>query len=158
VSLIQQFYNEPRKFRILGDYTKRLIPPDLLDAIKRGFVDVQEGMKVIKINNDALNDITAGRYDVIIEGVPFSPSERQRQFYDLLNLRAAGVPIPDEALIKSWDGRGRMDILAGLEAQRQIMMAQAMAGKNPQSASPGKQASPGDLQFNSAGVQSPQAG
>jgi len=164
VSMIQQFYTEPKRVRILGDYTQRFIPPQLQQAIDAGMVNVEEGAKVIQINTMALNDVTVGRYDVIIDNVPYSPSERNRQFYDLLNMRSIGIPIPDEAIVQASDVRGKQAILAGLQMQRQMMMAQTImekqAGKptNGKSASPsGSPPMPGDLMFNQAGVQSPQA-
>ena len=156
ISLVQQFYTEPRRVRILGDYTQRFIPPELKRAIEAGVVSIEEGAKIIQINTTALNDITVGRYDVVIDNVPYSPSERNRQYYDLLNMRAIGVPVPDEEIVRASDVRGKQSILAGLEMQRQLMALQAMGGKtaSPSTSPP----VPGDLMFNQAGVQNPQAG
>lgn len=161
VSMIQQFYTEPRRIRILGDYTQKFIPPEMQQAIQMGLVSVEEGAKIIAINQDALSNITVGRYDVIIDNAPYSPSERNRQFYDLLNMRSIGLMIPDEAIIAASDVRGKQGILAGMQAMKQMAAMQAMAGvergNNGKSASPkATPPMPGDLMFNRAGVQSPQ--
>ncbi len=164
VSMIQQFYTEPKRFRILGDYTQKFIPPEMQQAIQMGMVSIEEGAKIIKINTDSLNDVTVGRYDVMIDNVPYSPSERNRQFYDLLNMRSIGLMIPDEAIVAASDVRGKQGILAGMQVMKQMAMMQAAAGAaggekpgGKKSASPSASpATPGDLMFNQSGAQAPQ--
>ena len=47
-----------------------------------------------------INDLTLGEYDVVISTAPARDSFDEVQFAEALNLRQAGVAIPDDAIIE----------------------------------------------------------
>jgi len=153
VSLIQQYYTGERKVRILGDYTKDFVPEevqDMYDALKKQImtinpifdeamagdeaakmIDLQSGAKVVTINkqygDQRLNDITAGRFDVVIDHVSQNPTTRRGLLFDLMNLRSQGVPIPNKTLVEYSDIRNKRKVMAEMENYEQQLMQQAVA-------------------------------
>ena len=182
LSLIQQFYDEPRRIRILGDYSSDFLPPELASmreqlkqqvlmakpelgdegagVLVNKMLEVQNGFKIVAVNidlgNKKLNDLSAGKFDVVIDHVPHSPTARRAQFYDMQNLKAMGAPISWESIISASDIRGKQKILAQIPIEEQKMQMEAMLAASQsgaRTATPPKQPVPGDLMRNSAGNQ-----
>lgn len=183
VSLIQQYYTEEKRVRILGDYSSKFLPepvkqmknqlklqilmanPELSDeeVIMQAdkMLEVMDGSKMITINKQImgrkLNDITVGRYDVVIDQVSQSPTMRRGEFFDKLNMKSLGAPIKWSTILDTYDGRGKSQMLSDvMEAEAMMAQLGMMAQLAPQdkSATPNK-ANPADLMMNSAGVQQP---
>ena len=116
-------------------------------------------MKTIAINqkvlDEKLNDVTVGRYDVVIDMQAWHPSMRQAQFFQLLNMKAQGFPIKASTILKVYDGKGKTDALRdALEAEAMIAqtgMLPQMAPGGGENATP--QALPEDLGRNLMGAQ-----
>lgn len=185
VALIQQHYTEERRIRILGDYSSKFIPPEiqamkdqlkvqllmmnpLIDEVQLqmqvdSMIQVGNGNMAVTVNKQfmdrKLNDITVGRFDIVIDQVSQNPSMRRQQYQDMVNLRSMGVPIPFDIIIKNSDIRGKDEILARLAEEEQKMMAMSMLmQKKPNGATPpqGGQSPPPanqDMQLNTAGSQ-----
>lgn len=160
ISLIQQFYTEERRVRVLGEYQKDYIPQqeEIAQQIQLGLMTFEDGMKTIAINqkvlDEKLNDVTVGRYDVVIDMQAWHPSMRQAQFFQLLNMKAQGFPIKASTILKVYDGKGKTDALRdALEAEAMI----AQTGMLPQMAPGGGEnatpALPEDLGRNLMGAQ-----
>ena len=47
-----------------------------------------------------INDITLGEYDVVVSTTPARDSFDEIQFAEAINLRQAGVAIPDDAIVE----------------------------------------------------------
>ena len=133
----------------------KLPPPELQQQMEQGLVSIQEGMKIVTINKEMfeqkLNDVTTGRFDIIIDHVSQNPTTRREQFNALLNMRQMGIPISDEMIIELSEVRGKQKIIADLQRQRMIMMQQAMLANAPPPGTPMKQ----NEGMNLAGAQSP---
>lgn len=180
LSMIQQFYTEDRRVRILGDYFSQVVPPQLEDMRKQlqqqimianplmtleqailesnRMIDIADGSKTVWINrkvlNTKLNDISVGRYDVIIDHVSANPTTRRQQYQDMLNMKSLGAPISWRAIIEVSDIRNKQKILMEMEQEEQKMMVeQLMMSQKPQKATPPQQNQEHDLMQNSAGVQ-----
>ena len=88
LELIQDFYTETRVFKVV-DYE-----------------DPDEGEKDVEINapqfdGSFLNDVTLGEYSITISTAPARDSMEESQFAEALNLRNAGVEIPDDVVIEN---------------------------------------------------------
>jgi len=187
LALIQQYYTEERRVRVLGDYSSRFMPPEIIqikDQLKTQIllshplfteeqailmadqmIQVQNGFKVITINKSILekklNDVTSGRFDVILDEVSQSSTMRQQQYQNLLNMRSLGAPIPWDEIVKVSDIRGRAEILSRMAEEQQRMDLMAMAQQQAKSATPAKGGSnpnaplpqPADEMLNQAGAQ-----
>jgi len=183
VGLIQQFYNEPKRIRIAGDYSNKFLPPQMIDmrqqleaqvAMTNPFLppemvamqtnqllDVLPGMKILGINiqigNARLNDVTVGRYDILIDHVAQNPTTRRAQYYDLLNLVSMGIPVPPRHLIEAMDIRNKETIIASIEQMMQMQAMAGMAQAQPQGGTPSMQTpQPMDIALNVNGSQGPQ--
>lgn len=189
LGLIQQHYTEERRIRILGDYSSKFMPPQIAQMKEQlknqliaadptllanevalqqqvdAMISLQDGSKLITINktilDHKLNDITVGRFDVIIDQVSQNPTMRRQQYQDAINLRSMGAPIPWDIIIKNSDIRGKDEIMARMAEEEQKMMAmqmmqqQAKQGPTPpqQGQQAGMPAENQDLQLNTAGSQ-----
>ncbi len=102
LELLQDFYTEPRIFRILGD---------------------DGGLQTVGINQPEpvsghiRNNIGLGQYDVTVDETPISATYLQAVFEELLELRELGVPIPDDHLIDA-SSYGRKDEVKQAIAQQ----------------------------------------
>ena len=87
LNLVQRFYTEQRVIQITNedDPLKPREPIVLNQLTPEGRV---------------INDLTVGEYDVIIGTAPARDSFDEMQFAEALNLRQAGVMIPDDAIIE----------------------------------------------------------
>lgn len=89
LDLIQQYYTEPRLFRILTD--------------GRFGVTQEEQVAVNEpdpVTGELLNDLTLGEYDVVLDKRPARATEMDEQFSQVVQLRNAGVSIPDDAVVE----------------------------------------------------------
>ena len=87
LELIHDFYTEPRVYSIT-DYTRSDTPQEEL-AINQQSAD-----------GAVINDVTEGLYDVVISTIPARDTFNDNQFAEIISLRAAGVMIPDDAVIR----------------------------------------------------------
>lgn len=88
LELVQQFYTEPRVLRITE-----------MDLFGR------QQSKELPINQPTtagalFNDLTIGEYDVVITEQPMQVTFENSQFQQSLELRKAGVPVPDEIVVR----------------------------------------------------------
>lgn len=145
VGLLQQYYTEPRRVRVLGDYSAKFVPPELQQMMDMGIVQaVQEGAKIIQINNSKLNDITVGRYDIVIDATSANPTTRRAQFFDLMNMKSQGAPISWSKILSLSDVRGAQELSQMAFQAEQAMAMQQMLP--PQATSAPRQASPSSPQ------------
>jgi hypothetical protein len=84
LNLIQTFYTEERVFRIVDDKGQN-----------------QEEVVVNKETDyGTINDITAGKYDIVVSDVPTQINFQQGQLTEALEMRKYGVQIPDDEIVR----------------------------------------------------------
>lgn len=86
LKLIQQFYTERRTFLITQEDTE------------------QNEAEQVTINDpndfgEIMNDVTVGKYDIVIADVPTQITFQNAQFQQALDMRKFGVNVPDEEMI-----------------------------------------------------------
>lgn len=87
LKLIQQFYTEERAFLISSEEKKD--GPQETATINQ---ETEEGA--------ILNDVTVGKYDVVIADVPTQITFQNAQFQQAIEMRKFGVQIPDDEMVK----------------------------------------------------------
>jgi hypothetical protein len=153
ISLIQQFYTREKRVRVLGDYTRGFVPAEVQDMYERlkadiqamnplydeamagemaaQMIDIQNGAKIVTVNKQIgekkLLDVTAGRFDVTVDHVSQNPTTRRGLLFDLLNLRAMGIPVPNATLIEYSDIRNKRKVIADMQNEEQALMQKAVA-------------------------------
>lgn len=120
LNLIQNFYTEARTYRIVVD--------EQSGEEEEVTVNYQD-----EIGN-LLNDITVGKYDVVISDVPTQINFQQGQLAEALEFRKYGVPVPDDEMI----------MLSTLTRKNEI--AKRMRGEGDEAAAAAQQAQMEQLQ------------
>ena len=159
VALIQQFYTSERKVRILGEFHPGVIDEKTKMMMGAGLVNVEDGAKTVTVNKPGedgkpINDVTVGRYDIVLDNVSGNPTTRQARYMDLMNMKSLGAPVKWSTIIKASDSPGKMEALKDtLEVEQMAQMAGVppqMAGGPPQANV--KKPGPGDEMLNVGGV------
>lgn len=88
LKLIQTFYTDEKAFLIAGDDNENNEPEEVRIN--------QENPETGEI----LNDVTKGRYDVVIADVPTQITFQNAQFAQALELRKYGVAVPDDEMVR----------------------------------------------------------
>jgi len=157
IYLMQRYYTQERRFRILGDYSPRFVPPELQLQVAAGLIELQEGQKLIMVNKQMgeqkLNDITVGKYDVVIDQISQNPTTRRAQYFDLINMKGMGAPVSWRRIINASDVRDKQGIIADIPQEEMRMALQAQANAEPQRQASQSKAVETDLQGNVAGAQ-----
>jgi hypothetical protein len=119
LNLVQRFYTEQRVIQITNED----------DPMKP-----REPMVVNQMTPEGrvINDLTLGEYDVIVATAPARDSFDEMQFAEAINLRQAGVAIPDDAIIeyshlaRKGELAKRIRMATGVEQTPEQMEANAM--------------------------------
>jgi len=123
VKLIQRYYDSPRVFRITETDPMTGKPKE--DVIKVNEFDPTTGTY--------LNDLTIGTYDVVITEQPMQVTFENSQFTQALEMKKAGINIPDATVIRYSNLSDKHEILANmpqtptdptLEAKAKLLDAQ----------------------------------
>lgn len=87
LQLIQQYYTEERLIQITdeADPFKPSIPVPINAMTPEGTI---------------VNDLTLGEYDVVVDTMPARDTYDEVQFAEAIQLRSAGVPIPDDMIVE----------------------------------------------------------
>lgn len=124
LELVQQFYVEERIIQITNPAM-----PDPTQASAQDEITVNQ----MSPEGEIINDLTLGEYSVVISTQPARDNFEESQFSEALQLRQAGVMIPDYRVIEYSHLAQKKDIaeevkqLAGLgepSEQEQVMMQQ----------------------------------
>ena len=121
--LIPQYYTEEKVFRIVGKTGQEQFVTVNQQVQMQ---DPQTGQLITTV----LNDLSQGNYDVIISDTPYSVSQRQGQFWALVDaVSKLGLPanIIFDKLIELSDIPDKQEIIQRLQAQQQ----QANAPQEP---------------------------
>ena len=108
LKLIQRYYDSYRVFRITETDPLTGKPTDQTLEINR--FDPGTGRY--------LNDVTIGTYDVVITEQPAQVTFENSQFKQALEMKQAGVAIPDPTLIKHSNLADKQEILASMQGQQ----------------------------------------
>jgi hypothetical protein len=87
LKLIQQFYTEQRTFLVLDESTEQ---------------PTESSITINQVDDfgEMINDITVGKYDVVIADIPTQVTFQNAQFQQALEMRKYGVEIPDDEMVK----------------------------------------------------------
>jgi hypothetical protein len=91
LELVQQFYTEPRVFKVV---TAGLNPATLDDKEKQYVINQKSA------SGEVINDITLGKYEISVSVVPSRDSFQDQQFAEALSLRNVGVMVPDDRIVE----------------------------------------------------------
>lgn len=109
LDLIQNFYTEERIFTITSE--------------SETGEEQQQNVQVNSMNEvtgEILNDLTTGKYDVVIADVPTQVTFQNAQFAQAVELRKYGINIPDDEMIK----------MSGISRKNEI--AKRVTGQTPE--------------------------
>lgn len=131
LNLVQKHYTEQRIMRIRGE-----------DGKPQTFIINQYDPTTQII----ANDITLGKYAVIIDESPLSASFLEAQFAELLMLREKGVPIPDDILIEASSVGRKPEIVQRVQLMRaQLGIPGDLPTNLPSPVQPGQAPTPGPM-------------
>jgi hypothetical protein len=109
LDLMQQFYTAQRVFRITETNPMTGKPETKELAIN----------EFDPVTGSYTNDMTEGQYDVVISEQPLAATFEDTQFQQALELRKAGVPVPDDVVIRHSNLTDKADILSRMDGQKQ---------------------------------------
>lgn len=78
-----------------------------------------------------INDVSLGKYGVLIDETTLSKQFLAAQFEELMKMKEIGMPVPDEFIIDASSVPRKEELRIALNQQRQIEQANAAAGLNP---------------------------
>lgn len=87
LKLVQQFYTEERVYRITNETRPELGEEELV-------------VNEMAPDGSILNDLTIGKYDVVITTLPSRDTYDETQFANALQMREMGVMVPDHIIIE----------------------------------------------------------
>jgi len=87
LDLIQEYYTEPRTLLITKDESEENAPQP---------VDINQEQE----DGSIINDLSMGKYDIVIADVPTNITFKNSQFAEAIELRKFGVEIPDDVIVK----------------------------------------------------------
>ncbi len=102
------------------DRSQKILGTIMLDLIQNNFTPGK--VKKILEGEEPSNQFYSkafGRYDIVVEEGLNTSTQRQMQFAQMLELRAAGVPIPDESLIEAATIQNKKEIIEAMQRQQQ---------------------------------------
>jgi hypothetical protein len=91
LELVQQFYTEPRIFKVA---TAGMNPATMEEKQKEYVINQKSS------SGEIINDITLGKYDISVSVVPSRDSFQDQQFAEALSLRNVGVMVPDDRIVE----------------------------------------------------------
>lgn len=116
LNLLQQFYTDQRIFSIISDS----------DDFETEEIIINQKLS----DGNYINDITIGRYDVVVADVPTQVTFQNAQFQQALEMRKYGVMIPDDEMVKMSTLARKTEIAKKMSnegaAQQQAEQAQKM--------------------------------
>lgn len=106
LKLVQRYYDSHRVFRIT-------------ETDPNTGKEVEQVLEINKYNsetNSYLYDVTVGEYDVVITEQPMQVTFENSQFQQALEMRKAGIAIPDPTVIRYSALADKHDILANMQS------------------------------------------
>lgn len=116
LDLVQRFYTDERVYQITEqgpDGRERVSPLVVNEVTPEGLIN---------------NDLTLGDYDVVVSSQPLQATFAQGQFTQGLELRKAGIAVPDHVLIKHSNLADKAEIIQAMQEQTDPL-AEAEAAK-----------------------------
>uniref|UniRef100_A0A6M3L2F0 Putative structural protein n=1 Tax=viral metagenome TaxID=1070528 RepID=A0A6M3L2F0_9ZZZZ len=119
--------------------TKRLLGKRLIDFIQKSGAYSKEEVLNLMVNGkqvqaeinqkqgggfgpaeQVLNDVTVGKYDVVIDETPSSPTAKMANFASMLEALKLGMPIPPEQIVEASDWPNKEEIKQGVSIMKQF--------------------------------------
>ncbi len=142
LELVQRWYTEQRIIRVLGRNELNPVSIIINQATAAGVI----------------NDITAGKFAVVVDDTPVSASFLEGQFRELLEMKGLGMPIPDDHIIDASSIPRKEELKHALAAERQAQQALAAAGAAPAGSGQTRGPGPGGSMTGTDGGSLPNSG
>lgn len=107
--LIPQYYTEAKVIRIVGESGQPEFVP----------VNQPEVDGLGQATGRILNDLSVGEFDMVMADKPSTRTQRESQYYALLEAVQAGVAIPPDIILQASDLPQREEILQRMQAEKQ---------------------------------------
>lgn len=103
------------------DRSQKLIGKIMLDIIQANFTPgkVKKILGGQEEPTPQFYNKAFGRYNAVVEEGINTTTQRQMEFAQLMYLREAGVPVPDEAIIKTATLQNKQDLIDAIQQQQQ---------------------------------------
>jgi hypothetical protein len=112
LDLIQRFYTDQRIFKIV-------------DTGPTGVEEMSELIVNQPLEDGTINnDLTIGEYDVVVTSQPLQVTFEHGQFTQGLELRKAGIAVPDHVLIKHSNLSDKAEIIKSMSGDEENPMAE----------------------------------
>lgn len=105
LDMVQEYYTEERVVRITGS-----------SQTKRQTEEIQ--VNTAQADGTVLNDLTVGKYDIIIIDTPARDKQEDAQFDEAMAMREQGIPIPDHVIVESSHLANKKEIAEEIKEQQ----------------------------------------
>jgi len=101
------------------DYAQKLLGHIQLETIQNNFAPGKVKTILQREPSPEFYNKNFGRYDCVIEEGMYTSTQKQMQFAQLLQLREAGVPIPDDQLLESATIQNKKELIEAIQKQNE---------------------------------------
>ncbi len=101
------------------DYAQKILGNIMIKMIQNNFTPGKVERIIAAPASESFYDKSFGKYDSVVEEGLNTSTQKQMQFAQLLQLREAGVPIPDESLLEAATIQDKKKIIEMVQAQQQ---------------------------------------
>lgn len=116
LEIIQDHYTEERVVAVIGS---------------DGRIENEVRINQRLASGAVVNNVTRGKYRIAITEEPLTKSHLAAQFEEMMRLKEAGFPIPDEFVVEASSFARKDELLAALAEQREREAMAAAAGLDP---------------------------
>lgn len=109
------------------DRSQKLLGKIILEVIQLNFTPGKVKRVIEEEPTPQFYHKAFGQYDAVIEEGLNTATQRQMQFAQLLQLREAGVPVPDDVLIEAATVQNKNELTEAINQQKQAQMQQQQA-------------------------------
>lgn len=107
-----------RLFDLL-DFSQKILGAKQIEIIQNSFTADKVRRIIAEEPSPEFYDKNFGRYDAAIEEGINTTTQKQVQFAQLLHLKSAGIPIPDEAILDATTIQGKQELIETIKASRE---------------------------------------
>jgi len=126
LDLVQEFYTEERLMTITHDHaTGESETFTINQANPQSREEHEAGENAESPYAEIINDLTLGKYDVVVSSVPRRETLEDSQFEQAVSLKELGIAIPDSVLVDASRLINKKDIIKQMQAVTQSPEAQA---------------------------------
>lgn len=107
------------------DYSQKQLGKIMMDIIQANFTPGKIERIIGTTPSDQFFNRKFGRYDAAVEEGLNTTTQKQMQFAQLLQMREAGIPVPDETLLEAATIQNKKQLVEQIRLQQEAQQAQA---------------------------------